>query len=89
MSVKKYFYELHDKGFLKVVDRAGKSNIYDLSDSDMFSINEDLRNISNLTYKNIEYELGTEIADIVRRDKFVEGLSIMNFDSEVDKPVWL
>ena len=89
MSVKKYFYELHDKGFLKVVDRAGKSNIYDLSDSDTVSINEDLKNISNLTYKNIEYELGTEIADIVRRDKFVEGLSIMNFDSEVDKPVWL
>lgn len=88
-SVKKYFYELHDKGFLKVVDRAGNSNIYDLSDSDMFSINEDLRNISNLTYKNIEYELGTEIANIVRRDTFVDGLNIMNFDSEVQKPVWL
>ena len=55
----------------------------------MFSINEDLRNISNLTYKNIEYELGTEIANIVRRDTFVDGLNIMNFDSEVQKPVWL
>ncbi len=88
-SVKKYFYELHDKGFLKVVDRVGKSNVYDLSDSDTVSINDDLRNISHLTYKNIEYELGEEIAEIVRRDKYVEGLDIMNFDDEVDKPVWL
>lgn len=88
-SVKKYFYELHDKGFLKVVDRVGKSNIYDLSDSDTVSINEDLRNISHLTYKNIEYELGEEIAEFVRKDKYVEGLDIMNFDEEVDKPVWL
>lgn len=88
-SVKKYFYELHEKGFLKIVDRVGNSNIYDLSDSDTVSINEDLRNISDLTYKNIEYELGTDIADKVRKDKFVEGLSIMNFDDEVEKPVWL
>ena len=88
-SVKKYFYELYDKGFLKIVERKGNSNIYDLSDSDTVSINEDLRNISELTYKNIEYELGKDIADMVRRDKFVEGLSIMNFDDEVEKPVWL
>jgi hypothetical protein len=88
-SVKKYFYELHDKGFLKVVDRVGKSNIYDLSDSDTVSINEDLQNISHLTYKNIEYELGPEIADIVKADKYIDNLSIMNFDKEVEKPVWL
>ena len=88
-SVKKYFYELFDKGFLKITTKVGRSNVYDLADSDTISINNDLRNISESTYENIEYELGKEIADIVRNDDFVEGLDIMDFDSEVNKPIWL
>ena len=88
-SVKKYFYELFDKGFLKITTKVGRSNVYDLADSDTISINNDLRNISESTYENIEYELGSEIAEIVRNDNFIEGLDIMNFDSEVNKPIWL
>ena len=26
---------------------------------------------------------------LMKEDKFVEGLSIMNFDSEVEKPKWI
>jgi len=88
-SVRKYFYELADKGFLKVTNKVQRNNIYDLSDSDLVSIDEDLKNISPGVYKNIEYELGKEIADIVCKDVYVEGLDIMNFDSGVDKPRWL
>lgn len=89
MSVKKYFYELYDKGFLKITTKVGRSNVYELADSDTIKINNDLRNISETTYKNIEYELGKTIADIIRKDKFIDGLDIMNYDSEVDKPIWL
>lgn len=89
MSVKKYFYELYDKGFLKITTKVGRSNVYELADSDTIKINNDLRNISETTYKNIEYELGKTIADIIRKDMFIDGLDIMNYDSEVDKPIWL
>ena len=88
-SVRKYFYELADKGFLKVVNKVQRSNVYDLSDSDFVSIDEDLKHIGVYIYENIEYELGPEIADLVRKDKYVDGLDIMNFDSEVSKPRWL
>lgn len=89
MSVRKYFYELADKGFLKITNKVQRNNIYDLSDSDFVSIDEDLKNISPKIYRNIEYELGPEIADRVCHDVYVDGLDIMNFDSEVDKPRWL
>ena len=88
-SVRKYFYELADKGFLKVVNKVQRSNVYDLSDSDFVSIDEDLKHIGVYIYENIEYELGPEIADLVRKDEYVDGLDIMNFDSEVNKPRWL
>jgi hypothetical protein len=89
LSVRKYFYELADKGFLKIVTKVQRSNVYALSDSDFVSIDEDLKHISESIYKNIEYELGPEIAELVRNDQYVEGLDIMNFDSGVDKPRWL
>ena len=75
--------------FLKVVNKVQRSNVYDLSDSDFVSIDEDLKHIGVYIYENIEYELGPEIADLVRKDKYVDGLDIMNFDSEVSKPRWL
>ena len=89
LSVRKYFYELADKGFLKIVTKVQRSNVYALSDSDFVSIDEDLKHINESIYKNIEYELGPEIAELVRNDQYVEGLDIMNFDSGVDKPRWL
>jgi hypothetical protein len=89
LSVRKYFYELADKGFLKIVTKVQRSNVYALSDSDFVSIDEDLKHISESIYKNIEYELGPEIAELVRNDQYVEGLDIMNFDSEVSIPRWL
>ena len=40
-------------------------------------------------YENICYEIGEWVIDIMKEDKFVEGLSIMNFDAEVKKPTWI
>ena len=89
LSVRKYFYELADKGFLKTVTKVQRNNVYDLADSDYVSIDDDLREIDAQIYESIAYELGDEIAALVRDDKYVDGLDIMNFDDDVDKPVWL
>ena len=88
-SVKKYIYELANNGFLQVTAQSGRSNVYDLSKSEVISINYDLKHIDDSIYEDICYEIGEWVVDIMREDKFVEGLSIMNFDSEVEKPKWI
>ena len=88
-SVKKYMYELAEKGFLRVTAHAGRANVYDLAKSEMVSINYDLQHIDESVYENIRYEIGDWIVDIMKEDTYVEGLSVMNFDSEVEKPKWL
>ena len=88
-SVKKYIYELANNGFLQVTAQSGRSNVYDLSKSEVISINYDLKHIDDSIYEDICYEIGEWVVDIMKEDKFVEGLSIMNFDSEVKKPKWI
>ena len=88
-SVKKYIYELAEKGFLRVVGHSGRANIYDLAKSEMVAINYDLQHIDEQVYENIKYEIGQWVVDIMKEDKYVKGLSIMNFDQEVKKPKWI
>ena len=40
-------------------------------------------------YNDICYEIGEWVVDIMKEDKFIEGLSIMNFDSDIRKPIWI
>ena len=88
-SVKKYIYELANKGFLQVTDQSGKSNVYDLTKSEVAYINDDLKHIDDTVHQIICREVGEWVVDIMIEDKFVEDLSIMNFDDEVKKPPWL
>ena len=88
-TVKKYIYELANKGFLQVTDQSGKSNVYDLTKSEVAYINDDLKHIDDTVHQIICREVGEWVVDIMREDKFVEDLSIMNFDDEVKKPPWL
>ena len=46
-SVRKYMYELADKGFLQITDHSGRANIYDLAKSEVASINYDLKHKPN------------------------------------------
>ena len=87
-SVKKYIYELANKGFLQVTDQSGKSNVYDLT-SEVAYINDDLKHIDDTVHQIICREVGEWVIDIMMEDKFVEDLSIMNFDDGVKKPPWL
>ena len=88
-SARKYMYELADKGFLQVTDQSGRSNIYDLAKSEVESISYDLKHIDDSVYNDICYEIGEWVVDIMKEDKFIEGLSIMNFDSDIRKPIWI
>ena len=88
-SVKKYIYELANNGFLQITDHSGKSNVYNLTKSEVAYINDDLKRIDDSIHQIICREVGEWVVDIMMEDKFVEDLSIMNFDSEVKKPPWL
>lgn len=88
-SVKKYMYELAEKGFIRVAGHEGRANVYDLAKSEMAAINYDLQHIDEQVYEDIEYEVGEWIVDIIKGDKYIEGLDIMNFDQEVEKPKWV
>lgn len=88
-SVRKYMYELADKGYLRVVDRVRNSNVYDLLPDDISNIEYDLQNISDDVYKNIAYELGDWVIDVMKQDKYIDDLDIMSFMGGVDKPRWL
>ena len=89
-TVKRYIYELHEKGYLEVVDRVGKANVYNLASTELQVINNDLRKLSNTPNKDLVDELGEDIAEMVKKnDGFIEDLDIMNQDININKPVWL
>ena len=86
--VKKYMYKLEKQGFLQINGRLGNSNVYDLANSEIAHISYNLKHIDDSVYDDIRYEIGEWVVELMNEDRFVEGLSIMNFDSEVEKPVW-
>lgn len=89
-SVKRYMYELHEKGYLRVVGRTGKANIYNLAANELQTINNDLQMLSNKENKDLVDELGEDIAEQVKlHDKYLDGLDIMNQDENIMLPVWL
>lgn len=87
-SVRKYMYALKNQGFLQITERFNNFNIYDLANSEIAHISYDLKHIDDSVYEDIRYGIGEWVVDLMNEDKFVEGLSVMNFDSEVEKPVW-
>ncbi len=87
-SVRKYMYELKNQGFLQITERFSNFNIYDLAKSEIAHISYNLKHIDDSVYEDIQYEIGEWVVELMNEDRFVEGLSVMNFDSEVEKQVW-
>ena len=81
-------YELKNQGFLQITERFSNFNIYDLAKSEIAHTSYNLKHIDDSVYEDIRYEIGEWIVELMNEDRFVEGLSVMNFDSEVEKPVW-
>lgn len=88
-SVRKYMYELKNQGFLQITERFSYFNVYDLAKSEIAHISYNLKHIDDSVYEDIRYEIGEWVVELMNEDRFVEGLSVMNFDSEVEKPVWV
>ena len=86
-SVRRYFSELNNAGFLKVVGKRGPSNIYDLTDKTV----SDFGNLLKLDEPDcelIKWELGHEALDFIKQDTEFNGLSIELQDLNVDSPGW-
>lgn len=86
-SIRRYFSELNDAGFLKVTGQKGRANIYDLSEKD---IQEDIMSngLSDAEKNLIFDELGKPALDFILEDVAMDGLTIMLQDEDVDPPGW-
>lgn len=90
-SLYRYFTELNQEGFLKVVGKHGKSNMYALVEHvDEVPQNEMLV-LSDSGKRRLEYEYPSDIVDyIVLNDVIIdEECSILNQSDDVLKPFWL
>lgn len=90
-SLYRYFTELNQEGFLKVVGKHGKSNMYALVEHvDEVHQNEMLV-LSDSCKRRLEYEYPSDIVDyIVLNDVIIdENCSILNQSDDVLKPFWL
>lgn len=85
-SLHKYFKDLRDAGLLTVVGKENRANMYDIVEYDFHEAIHDL-NFDEII-ENVEYELGEEIADIIRRDVVDEDLSIMDSHDLVGDAPW-
>ena len=90
-SLYRYFTELNQEGFLKVVGKHGKSNMYALVEHvDEVHQNEMLI-LSDSGKRRLEFEYPDDIVDyILLNDVIVdENCSILNQSDDVMKPFWL
>ena len=87
-SLQNYFKELNSRGFIRVVERKGNANVYELTGKFNKNTIEEQLALSPQIRKTIAYELGDEILTILEEDKPVNGLTIMDHDDSVRKPNW-
>lgn len=87
-SIQTYFGELNKVGFLKVVDKMGNANIYNLSGR----VSDDLLDnflVMSDEHKNlIIYEYGSVALNFILEDEPHEKLSILWYDPDVTVPRW-
>lgn len=82
-SVQRYFSDLRASKLLKIVGRAKTSNMYDVIKVDL---HEDFKDYQ-IDFELIEYELGFDIAEIIRNDTRKE-FNIMDRDATVGGTPW-
>ena len=84
----RYFKELNLAGFLKVVDKRGQSNVYELTDKIVAEVPDTMLCISDAQKNVIKHELGSTALDFILEDGIHEGLGIKRQDYDVDVPGW-
>ena len=88
-SIQTYFSELNKKGFIRIADTKGRANVYELTDNFNPVTIEEKLTISDNVKEKIAYEYDDDrLLTILKEDKVVPGLSIMDHDDNVDSPSW-
>ena len=92
-SLQRYFSELNREGYLKVVGKSSRSNMYALmgSSSDVAADWSNLFSLSEFTVKHLEYEYPEDIVEniILHDNVYDEEVSILNQSDDVVKPFWV
>lgn len=93
-SLYRYFTELNQEGYLKVVGKQGKSNMYAVVEQDEEVKNipdSELLSLSDLSKSRLEHEYPDTIVDYIVLNDVIhdETCSILNQSDDVLKPFWL
>jgi hypothetical protein len=87
-SIQTYFGELNRTGFIKVVDKQSRANVYQLSGRVSDSLEQDLLKLSEEQKQLIEWELGSSVMQFILEDVVMDGLTVHLHDPDVDVPGW-
>lgn len=87
-SYRRYFGELNDAGFLKVVDTSGRANVYELTGKVSGDKIDEILTLSDYQKNLIRHEMGLPVLEYILEDTVLEGLDISRNDVEVDVPGW-
>lgn len=92
-SLYRYFTELNQEGYLKIVGKQGKSNMYALIEHDDTGsiLKNDLLCLSDMGKRRLEHEYPEDIVDCIILNDVIhdETCSILNQSDDVLKPFWL
>lgn len=83
-SVQRYFSDLYQSGLLKVVSKDKNANVYDVIE---INLNDDFQDYE-LDFDFITYELGGDIADLIRNDSSVDKVDIFEKDVMIGGVPW-
>lgn len=87
-SVRRYFGELNNAGFLKIVDSKGRQNVYALTGKYPEDKLKNLLSLNDSQKELIKWELGPEALSFIELDIKMEGLSFKLQDPDVARPGW-
>ncbi len=87
-SVRRYFGELNNAGFIKVVHKQGSSNVYGLSEKLLSDLEENLLTLHEDQRNLIRWELGDAALSFIEEDAPTTGLNILLYDEDVKVPKW-
>lgn len=87
-SVQRYFGELNNAGFLKVIDKKGRQNVYDLTLKVSSYKKKALLHLTDKQVEMIRREIGDVALAFIQEDECHEGISIMLHDKDIEKPEW-
>ena len=90
-SLYRYFTELNQEGFLKVVGKHGKSNMYALVENVDDVHQNEMLVLSDKSRRRLEFEYPDDIVEHIFLNDVIldENCSILNQSDDVLKPLWL